>query len=135
MVRLLTLSVLTDEFSVLQLPLSDPMPAWIHKTSIWSVTKTSEEVSIVCPARAVVHTDPLKVESGWKCLKVHGPFDFDEVGIIAGLTAILAEHEIGVFVVSTYETDYLLVKNVHLEKAVKALSEKGHRIISDQSGD
>ena len=133
--RTLALTVLEGEYAVIQIPASNSIPAWIQNASIWSVTKTLEEYSIVCPARAVVHPDHLKVEADWRCLKVHGPFDFDEVGIISGLTSILAEHEIGVFVISTYETDYLLVKNTNLKKALKALSEKGHRIIRDQSGD
>ncbi len=68
-------------------------------------------------------------EPGWRCLKVQGPFAFTEVGVIASFASALAREAIGLFVVSTYDTDYLLVKAEALDKAVMALSRDGHQVV------
>jgi hypothetical protein len=92
----------------------------------WSITRTEEELSVVCPE---AHVPPeVKRETGWRALKVEGPLDFSLTGILASLTAPLAEEKVSVFAVSTYDTDYLLVKGEQLEKAIRALREEGYEI-------
>jgi hypothetical protein len=90
------------------------------------VTRTSSEWSVVCETTFV----PAKVqeERGWRVLGVEGPLDFGLIGVIAQLASQLADAAISTFVISTYETDYLLVREVDLGRAVEALRAAGHRI-------
>mmetsp|Transcript_114 Transcript_114/g.148 ORF Transcript_114/g.148 Transcript_114/m.148 type:complete len:559 (-) Transcript_114:37-1713(-) len=98
---------------------------------IFSITKTKDEVSVVASENLV---DSIlggkKVEEGWRAFKVCGPLDFGLVGILADLTSVLARAKICVFTVSTYDTDYILVKDDKLEPAVVALTEYGHSILN-----
>lgn len=75
----------------------------------------------------------IKRDEGWRALKVEGPLDFSATGILATLITPLAKEGISIFAVSTYDTDYLLVKERHLEKAVEILSREGHQIREDSS--
>ena len=92
--------------------------------SLWSVTVTAEEVSLVCDETAV--PKGLKVERGWRALKVSGVLDFALVGVLAALTQVLAEAQISVFAISTFDTDYLLVKHDRLDATVAALRKDGY---------
>jgi hypothetical protein len=116
----LNLSVLPTEFTVARVDPGAPVPEWALGGSLYSVTGTMEELSIVCESRLV--PDGLQIESGWRALKVAGPLNFGEIGILAVLTRVLAEHGISVFVLSTYDTDYILVKNKNLQQAIAALN-------------
>ncbi len=89
-----------------------------------SITRTADEVSIVCPLGRV--PDDVRRESGWRCLKVEGPLDFALTGILASLAVPLAQAGISIFAISTYDTDYLLVKD--LDGAVATLTGEGHLI-------
>ena len=90
--------------------------------------KTDEEISVVCPtARAPRHTAAR--EDGWRAFRVCGPLDFSLVGVLAKITAVLSENGIGIFAVSTYDTDYVLVKAAQFEKALTALAARGYEIV------
>jgi len=90
----------------------------------FSVTRTSEELSIVCPEE---HVPPqVKHERGWSCWRLEGPFAFSETGILASFVQPLAEHAIPVFAISTFNTDYVLVKRDWMEKATQVLRAAGH---------
>lgn len=89
------------------------------------VGKTDEEISLVCPA-ASVPDDCIAREDGWRAFRIEGELDFALVGIIAGISALLAEARIGIFVVSTFNTDYVLVRESNLDAAVRVLEEKGY---------
>lgn len=102
------------------------MPAWAWTGEPASVTRTRDELSVVCRADAV--PDGVRAVAGWRCLKVQGPLDFGLTGILAALTAPLAAAGIPVFAVSTYDTDYLLVKADQLDRAAEALRGAGHRV-------
>jgi hypothetical protein len=91
------------------------------------VSKTDDEISLVCESHAVP-TDALAAEAGWKALKICGVLDFGMVGVIAKIAGLLAGEQISVFVVSTYNTDYILVKAEQLERAVKALVAQGYQV-------
>jgi hypothetical protein len=129
MTKSFVISVLKDDYKVCRMNAFEGIPEWILDTPLSSITRTAEELSIVCPIS--VAPDQLKYEQDWKCLKIHGPFGFDEVGIISNLTKVLADADISVFVLSTFETDYILVKRLNIEKAAKILSDKGHELYFD----
>ena len=92
------------------------------------IRKTDEEISLVCvtsDAPAVT----IEREDGWKCFKIQGVLDFSLIGILSGISSVLAENQIGIFAVSTYNTDYILVKEKDFEKALKLLSQNGYSVI------
>ncbi|OIP97749.1 amino acid-binding protein [Candidatus Wirthbacteria bacterium CG2_30_54_11] len=116
----LTLSILPETLAICRLEARTPIPDWaINDDSFFSITGTSDELSIVCPQDRV--PADLPAERDWRALKVGGPFLFSLTGIMASLTAPLAEAEISVFALSTHDTDYVLVKQQHLEEARELL--------------
>lgn len=94
---------------------------------LWSLSLTREETSLICSEDAV--PEGFLVEGGWRALRVQGTLDFSLVGILAGLTEPLARAQISVFVVSTFNTDYLLVRSAALGSAVAALEAAGYAIL------
>jgi hypothetical protein len=100
----------------------------IPGTSFYSVTRTESEVSVVCAEDQAPTGDHVRVEPDWRALEVAGPLDFTMVGVMAALTAPLADVDVSVFVVSTYDTDYVLVHAAALEKAIEALRSAGHAV-------
>ncbi|MCI0418682.1 MAG: ACT domain-containing protein [Acidobacteria bacterium] len=127
----LTLTILAECFAVARLDENTPFPQWASSGGWWSVTKTDDELSIVCPEEQVPAN--VMVSRGWKCLKVSGPLDFNLTGILSSLVNPLAEAQISVFALSTYDTDYLLVKAENLERALRVLSFAGHQVLSAQT--
>lgn len=126
----LILSALKGTFSILRLEKGSEVPSWIYKSDLFSITKTPEELSIVCQENNIPENISVDVraERGWSCLKIEGPLDFGLTGILAGISRILAENGISIFAISTYDTDYILVKETALEQSIKALSEGGYEI-------
>ena len=117
----LRLSVLPQTLAVCRLENKGPLPEWALRGSQFSsITASSQEVSIVCD-ESVVPPD-VKAVKGWRAFKVEGQLDLSMTGIIASLTAPLADAAISVFTLSTYDTDYLLVKTEKFEHAAKILS-------------
>jgi len=96
-----------------------PLPAWVLHASaeFWSLTRTPHELSVVCSEDDLPPSVDQQVEKGWRAFEVVGPLPFSLTGVVAGLTAPLAAAGIPVFVVSTYDTDYVLVKAVDFVKA------------------
>ncbi len=122
----LTLAVMPDLFAICRLDGDAAIPTWAKTCDFYSITRTRDELSIVCLQHRV--PSDVRHEAGWRCLKVEGPLDFALVGIMASLTTALAQAGISLFAVSTYDTDYLLVKDNDLERATGALAAAGHRI-------
>lgn len=120
------LTVLPGELAVCRLPPDAPFPPWADGPGFLSLTRTAEELSVVCPADHV----PAGVQAvaPWRALKVAGPLDFALTGILAALARPLADAGISLFAVATYDTDYLLVKAETLDAAVAALRGAGHRV-------
>jgi hypothetical protein len=121
----LTLTILPIKLAIHRLPPNADIPSQMLKSELYAVVKTDEELSIVCDVRIPVES--LHTEGGWSGIKVIGSLDFSLTGILADLAAALAEADISVFAISTYETDYLLVKTARLQAAVVALEKRGHR--------
>lgn len=121
----LNLTVLPGEFSVWRLAADAPQPAF-ETGSFLSVTRTHDELSIVSLTTDV--PSGARTEGGWRCLKVEGPMAFEMTGVLAELSAPLAKAEIPIFVISTYDTDYLLVKAGDFDKACTTLQGEGYVI-------
>jgi uncharacterized protein len=115
-----------DTFAICKLQHGDSIPPWAIDGNIWSVTKTPSELSIVCPQVNLPHG--LRAERNWRALQVVGPLPFEMVGILASLVGTLADAQISVFALSTFETDFILVRAESLEAACKALLQAGHTI-------
>ena len=120
------LVVLDGEFAVAKLPATELTPAWAEYGAFSSVTRTSEELSVVCPAARI--PSDIKAERGWRCLRVGGRLDFSLTGILASIAGPLAAAEISIFAISTYDTDYILVREASLPSAVECLRDSGHDV-------
>lgn len=92
------------------------------------VGKTDEEISLVCLTEDTP-TDTVEREDGWRAFRIQGVLDFSLIGILAKISAILAENEIGIFVVSTFNTDYILVKKENFDRALALLELNGYTVI------
>ena len=123
----LTLKVLDGDYIIYRFSPEKRLPAEVLESSFLSITKTDEELSVVCDA--AIDLEAEKAELGWSCLKVLGPLDFSLTGILAKLSAVLAEAKISLFAVSTYDTDYILVKSENLEMAIEALGAQGYEVL------
>ncbi len=123
----LDLRMLPEVLAVCRLPAGAPMPAWALAGSWCAVTRTADELSVVCP-EALAPAD-VPAERGWRLLQVQGPLDFGLTGILAALVVPLGQAGVSVFAVSTYDTDYVLVKADRLAAALTALTAAGHRLI------
>lgn len=121
----LTLTVLPEKLAVCRLAADAPVPEWAGQGSFFAVTRTSDEVSIVVP-QAQAPSD-VRQEPDFRALKVAGPLDFSAVGVLASLTGPLAEAGISLFALSTFDTDYVLVRERDLPHALAALRAAGHR--------
>ena len=122
----LSLKILPDRMAVCRLEPTTPLPDWIEEAGFYSITRTEAELTIVCPETHLV--PGTTSETGWRCFKVQGILDFSEIGIMLSLTRPLAENGVSVFVISTFDTDYFMVKEKDLAKAIDALTDEGHKI-------
>jgi len=119
----LTLKVLDEKFAVCKVDNNKPIPMWVLKSrDFYSITRTHDEMSIISIESSV--PEHVEKEGGWKAFMVDRVLDFELIGVISSITGILAEKEISVFVMSTYNTDYILVKEDDFEKAVEVLYSK-----------
>jgi hypothetical protein len=119
------LNLLEGEFSVWRLAADAEIPE-VDPSSFLSVTRTEKELSVVSSTTEVAQG--ARAESGWRCLRVEGPLPFAMTGVLAALSAPLAEAGIPIFVISTFDTDYLLVKSADLERACSALRDASHTV-------
>jgi len=132
----LTLSVLPGRYAICRLAAEAAVPGWAGSAQVGplapgacgfvSVTRTSEELSIVCPEPVVPAA--VRCDRGWRCLKIEGPLDLSLTGVLASVLAPLAEARVNIFAVSTFDTDYLLVKDERVSLAVETLVRAGHRL-------
>jgi len=120
----MNLTIMEGAYSVCRLAADESIPAWVSGSDFFAVTKTAEELSVVCQAGRV--PAGVQSEAGWRLLKVEGPLDFSLVGILAALAGALAAAGISIFAISTYDTDYLLVQADKLAAATTVLRESGH---------
>ena len=115
---------LNTDFSVCKV---HRVPEYLLSDRFCFVGKTDEELSLVCETSKVPE-NALAREDGWTAFRISGVLDFSLVGILAPIAKILADEKIGIFAVSTYNTDYVLIKKEHAEKAAQALARAGYII-------
>lgn len=119
------LKIIDYDFSVCQI--SDISEADLNKEFTF-FAKTDGEISLVCKT-CDVPDNAVNREDGWRAFRIEGVLDFSLVGILAKISSILAQNGIGIFVVSTYNTDYILTKSENLEKALNAVKSEGYKIV------
>ena len=124
--KTLNLKPLPQDLAICRLDPDRPVPENLMQAPFYSITRTAQELSVVCPESAVPQN--ARAERGWKALKVEGPLDFATTGVLASLTGPLAEAHVSVFALSTYETDYLLIRSTDVTAAISALRAAGHSI-------
>jgi len=120
----LTLSLLPEHYSICRLGPEADIPPWALAGDFFSITRTKDELSLVCSQELVPHG--IQSEKGWCCIMVGGPLDLSLTGILASLTASLAEVGVSIFAISTFDTDYLMLKVDNLKRAVLKLKEAGY---------
>lgn len=123
----LALEILPEAYAVCRLDPAEAVPAWAWSGHLASVTRTDAELSIVCAESAVPATVE-RAERGWRVLRVVGPLDFNAVGVMASLAAPLARAGISILALATFDTDFLLVREPDLGRAIAALQAAGHRV-------
>lgn len=123
----LTLKVGEEVLGVCRLDKFAEIPGWV-KGEFLSITRTPDELSIVCCQEYI--PEQVECERGWRYFKVEGILDFSLVGILSSLSGTLARRGISIFAISTYDTDYLLVKENELERAIEALRADGYEVIN-----
>jgi hypothetical protein len=128
----LALIVLDDAFAVCRLDSDAPVPSWATAGDFYSMTRTADELSVVCRQDAVPEGIPC--ERGWRCLRVAGTIRFSVMGVLASLTAPLADAGISVIALSTFDTDYLLFKEQDRERVIDVLRRRGHTVQSGTEG-
>jgi hypothetical protein len=124
------LSALEGRFAICRLSPRSSLPDWALNDTLFSITRTPEELSVVCPEELVPASE--WSETGWRCLKVQGPLDFSMIGVMASLATPLADAGISLLAISTFDTDYLLVRERDFERAILALGEAGHTVRYEQ---
>ncbi|AQS06035.1 ACT domain-containing protein [Clostridium beijerinckii] len=125
--KILTIRLLEEKYGVCRLNNNESIPEWIKNSDFFSITKTCDELSIVCLEKDI--PDEVKCEKEWRILKVEGQLDFSLVGILSSISTILAKSGIGIFAISTYDTDYILVREKDVDNAMKALIKNKYKVI------
>ncbi len=123
----LPLVLLPDQLAVCRLNADAPYPDWARPGDLLALVRTRDELSIVCPERFV--PPDIKSERGWRAFQVQGQLDFSLVGILAAIAAPLAQAGVSIFALSTFDTDYVLVKEDTLEDATHALEQAGFLVM------
>jgi hypothetical protein len=124
--RTLEITVEAWELAVSRLPADAAVPEWALRGAFYATTRTPDELSIVCSPDDV--PPDVRTEKGWRCFSVAGPIPFEETGVLVSIAAPLAAAGIGIFAISTFDTDYVLVPGRRLEEARLALEAAGHRV-------
>ena len=121
------LKILDNKLKVVKLEPNEIVPEIVYKQEFYSITKTDEELSIVVDEDVNISSDI--VENNWKAIKIVGTLDFALIGILSRISTILAQAKISIYALSTYNTDYILVKDDKLEKAIKVLEKNEYKFI------
>ena len=129
--------VLLERLAVCRFASDARIPGWALEGGFFCVVRTLDELSIVCAEDFCTEnriSDDAPVERGWVALKLEGPFPFSMTGVLASFVEPLAAAQVPIFAISTFDTDYVLIKRKDLERAVRALAAAGHEKAGDKSG-
>lgn len=119
----LTFIVLPNEYALCRLDTNDAVPAWALSSSFYTISKTTDELSVVCETSCV--PDGIKLDKDWRLLKIAAVLDLSLTGITAKFSTALANVDVNLCVIATYDTDYIMVKEEKLAVAIKALQREG----------
>lgn len=123
---MLTLTLLNQSYTIHRLNPIVEIPPEAFRSPFFAIIRTYDELSLVLPEQVKVESD--RSEPGWACFKVEGPLEFELVGILAGIAGTLGNVGVSIFALSTFDTDYILVKRVQVRAAWEALSTAGYQI-------
>ena len=121
-----SLFLLDGLFAICRLDKKASIPDWAVSKQFFSVARTDDELSVVCPQEGI--PEGIDCEGGWQCLKVESPFEFDLTGAISSIAALLAEADILMFMIATQDSDYLMVKESDLDRTISVVAEAGYRV-------
>ena len=127
----LKLSVLEGLYTIHRFPSDHDIPEQVYESEFYSISKSEDELSIVCNSSILLNSE--RSETGWSCIKVSGALDFSLTGILADISAVLASAEISIFAISTFDTDYILIKSQDLPSAGKVLLSSGYTLSLNDS--
>jgi hypothetical protein len=123
----LRFSQLPGHYAIVRIPPDSATPAWAPNGNFTSITRTADELSIVCPAENLPPEVPPPLR--WVCLKLEGPFPFSQTGVLLSFIRPLSENEIPIFATSTFDTDYVLIQEEFESAALDVLKTSGHEFI------
>jgi hypothetical protein len=123
---------LPGQFAITRLAANSPVPAWALSGVFSSLTRTRDELSVVCAAENVV--PGAASQSGWICFKLEGPFPFSQTGILAAFINPLSHNGVPIFAISTFDTDYVLIQDRFLGVAEDLLRNAGHELLEWLNG-
>lgn len=121
------LALLEAPLSVIHFSSQNPIPEWVWSSRFYSITRTSDELSIFCETACIPHSED--AAHGWRAFRVVGSLDFSMNGIISSLSLPLAAKQISIFSISTYDTDYMVVLEERLADAMDVLRRAGHQFV------
>jgi hypothetical protein len=119
--------VLENNYTIYRFGNASMLPDWIYSSGFYSITKTKDEISVVATQNNLISSD-IVCNKDWRIIKIEGPLDFSLVGIIAEISAIFKKKNISIFTISTYDTDFFLVKQKDLDGGIQALIENDHKV-------
>ncbi len=122
-----TLRELPGQYAVVRLAPDSTIPAWADGEGFVSISRSDDELSITCLTARV--PDSVQSSGPWRCFKLQGPFAFDEYGILLSIVKPLSEAGLGVYVVSSYDTDHLLLLQNVVEQGIGLLEAAGHQVL------
>ncbi len=125
---ILNLVVLNKFYAICHFDKTLSIPQWLSKSDFYSLTRTRDELSIVCDQEVIKPSNEFLIDSDWRCIKIDSLLDLSLTGIIADIYNSLKESKIPIFTISTYNRDYFLVKNQNLGRATESLRRIGHQI-------
>ena len=125
--KTLTIKLLKEKYGVCKLDKTELLPEWAKNSNFFSITRTSDELSVVCSEDNI--PNDIKCEKDWRVLKIEGPLDFSLIGILSSISTILAQKGISIFAISTYDTDYILVQNKNINTAIDSLIKERYEVI------
>jgi hypothetical protein len=119
-------TILKDVYCICRSARDSRIPDLPENTAFYSVTITANELSIVCKQSEIKLDDNIRIDRDWRIFRINGMLDLSITGIIAGISELLSEDRIPIFVISTFDTDYMLVKNENMNRAITLLQNEGH---------
>lgn len=123
----LTFVLSSESFCIHRLPPDRQVNLDTFSAASWySITRTNDELSVVAPEH--IDPGPGDRQPGWSCLQIEGTLDLSTIGVLAGIAKVLADAKVSIFAVSTYNTDYILIRTGDVETAVRALTAAGHAV-------